>query len=248
MKKFLQLPLRKFLSVGIILLFFFLSSAWADSLIKKASPGEEKSALDKSLVLKKSEQEKILGQIRQKYSRAEAFSGRFTQKTTYVDTNETTLSMGRIWIQGPDKMRWEYKIPGKQLLVSDGKTIWYYTPDLNQVMLGKVKEIKEARVLVNLLAKLKPVQKGLQLELNRTSDRLAVKLQPQIEDKAPPFKSLEIIFSAADLMLKETRMEDLFANKIVITYKWESGPDPTLPAAHFSFIPPQGCDVMPLGQ
>ena len=75
-----------------------------------------------------------------------------------------------------------------------------------------------------------------------------VALLPLSDDKAPAFQNLKIIFAADSLMLKETRMEDLFANKIVITYKWKSGPDPALPAAHFSFQPPAGCDVMPLGQ
>jgi outer membrane lipoprotein carrier protein len=198
--------------------------------------------------MKKSEQEKILSRIRQKYSLKDAYAGSFTQKTTYTDSDETTLSTGRIWIQGPDKMRWEYQLPEKQLLVSDGQTLWYYTPDLNQVMVGKIKDIKEARVIVNLLAKLKAEPKNLKLHLSREDNLITVVLLPLDGDKAPAFQNLKIIFAADTLMLLETRMEDLFANKIVISYKWKSGPDPILPAAHFSFIPPAGCDVMPLGQ
>ena len=229
-----------------VCLSVFVRPGMADTLQK--SNAKENSAAVKSTVMENGKQEKILSRIRQKYSRKEAYMGSFTQETTYTDSNETTLSTGRIWIQGPDKMRWEYQLPEKQLLVSDGQTLWYYTPDLNQVMVGKIKDIKEARVIVNLLAKLKSEQKSLRLDLSRSGNLITVVLLPLSDDKAPAFQSLQIIFAADSLMLHETRMEDLFANKIVITYNWKSGPDPVLPAAHFSFIPPAGCDVMPLGQ
>lgn len=233
---------------AVILLLIFVPPVMADTLKKTDSIAKEKPAVVATSVMKKSEQEKILSRIRQKYSLEEAYVGSFTQKTTYTDSNETTLSTGRIWIQGPDKMRWEYQLPEKQLLVSDGLTLWYYTPDLNQVMVGKIKDIKEARVIVNLLAKLKSEPKNLRLDLSRSGNLITAALLPLSADKAPAFQSLKIIFAADTLMLKETQMEDLFANRIVIKYKWKSGPDPLLPAAHFSFIPPAGCDVMPLGQ
>ncbi|MCK5916547.1 MAG: outer membrane lipoprotein chaperone LolA, partial [Deltaproteobacteria bacterium] len=142
----------RLLPVSILLIFsaliFSAAGVMADVTKKTVPTADGKPAIAKKQPLKKSEQEKILGRIRHKYSQKESFSGRFTQKTTYTDSNETTLSMGKIWIQGPDKMRWEYQLPEKQMLISDGKTIWYYTPDLNQVMIGKVEDIKEARVLV----------------------------------------------------------------------------------------------------
>ena len=231
---------------AMFILFVFVSPVMAETLKKTDTTVKEKPAA--ATVIKKSEQEKILSRIRQKYSLKDAYAGSFTQKTTYTDSDETTLSTGRIWIQGPDKMRWEYQLPEKQLLVSDGQTLWYYTPDLNQVMVGKIKDIKEARVIVNLLAKLKSEPKNLRLDLSRSDNLITVVLLPLSNDKAPAFQNLKIIFTADTLMLRETQMEDLFANSIVITYKWKSGPDPVLPAAHFSFIPPAGCDVMPLGK
>lgn len=244
--------LIKFYFIGffaaIIMLLISASPIMAEMLKKTDSIAKEKPVVVAKAIMKKGEQEKILSQIREKYSLKDAYVGSFTQKTTYTDSNETTLSTGQIWIQGPDKMRWEYQLPEKQLLVSDGQTLWYYTPDLNQVMVGKIDDIKEARVIVNLLAKLKSEPKNLRLDLSRNDNLITVVLLPLSNDKAPAFQNLKITFAADTLMLQETQMEDLFANKIVITYKWESGPDPALPAAHFSFIPPAGCDVMPLGQ
>ncbi len=241
-------------SLCCFLTLFLMLSLFCASPLLAVSPKTNKPAAEKKLdanktqALSRSEQKKILALIRQKYSRKVVFSGRFTQKTIYADSNETTLSLGLIWIKGPDKMRWEYQSPEKQILVSDGKTVWYYTPDLNQVMIGKVNDIREARVLLDLMAKLKLEQKGFRLNLSRDRDLVVVTLTPLSGDQAPPFQSMAMVFSASDYSLVETRMEDLFANKIVITYNWESSSHPDLPGVDFSFTPPAGCDIMPLGR
>ena len=234
-----------FLWVFGLSLLIMVSAVVVEAVEKKSGPVAETAPAAK---IEKIDSESILAKIRWQYRKEEAFNGRFTQKTTYTDSNETTLSMGLIWIQGPDKMRWEYQIPEKQILISDGKTLWYYTPDLNQVMTGSVKEIKEARIIINLLSELKAQPKKFDLVVSEKNERIEVELSPLAGDQAPPFQNLKMIFSESSLTLIETRMVDLFANEIVITYKWQSGPDKALPLSHFTFVPPAGCDIMPLGQ
>ena len=236
------------IGLGSLLL---VSSVMAEPIKKSDLPETQKPVPAKIEEVKATEKintKKILARIREQYRKEQAFSGRFTQQTTYSDSNETTLSLGLIWIQGPDKMRWEYQLPEKQLLVSDGRTLWYHTPDLNQVMTGSVKDIKEARIIINLLSELKEQLKGFKLVVTKENQQIAVALSPLADDQAPPFQSLEMVFSESTLALIETRMVDLFANKIVITYKWKSGPDKALPLSHFTFVLPAGCDIMPLGQ
>ena len=237
--------------IGGLLSLILVVSAGAETSPKTGESTSKPLASEKIEKTEKSEKidsKSILARIRQQYRKELAYSGRFTQKTTYSDSNEITLSMGLIWIQGPDKMRWEYQIPEKQLLISDGKTLWYYTPDLNQVMTGSVKDIKEARIIVNLLSELKAQPDKFKLVVTKKSDRIEINLTPLAGDQAPPFQDLKMTFSASSYELAETRMVDLFANKIVITYKWQSGPEKTLPLSHFTFVPPVGCDIMPLGQ
>ncbi len=250
-KNFCRLIFQPSICVVGLASLLLVSSVGAEPVAEKSLSATETAIPAKTAAVKKAEKidsEKILAGIRQQYRKEQAFNGRFTQKTTYTDTNESTLSMGLIWIQGPDKMRWEYQIPEKQLLVSDGKTLWYYTPDLNQVMTGSVKEIKEARIIINLLSELKAQPEKFDLVITQKEERVTVELSPLAGDQAPPFQNLKMIFSASAYALIETQMVDLFANKIVITYKWQSGPDKALPLSHFTFVPPAGCDIMPLGQ
>ena len=42
-------------------------------------------------------------------------------------------SHGRIWVERPGRFRWQATEPYPQTVVSDGKQLWFYDPDLEQV-------------------------------------------------------------------------------------------------------------------
>ena len=60
-------------------------------------------------------------------------SGQFSQLT--LDSAGTNLqeTKGEMAVQRPGMFRWHTDAPAEQLLVSDGKKVWLYDPDLNQV-------------------------------------------------------------------------------------------------------------------
>ena len=39
---------------------------------------------------------------------------------------------GRLYLQKPGKFRWDYSEPSEQLILADGKQIWFYDKDLQQ--------------------------------------------------------------------------------------------------------------------
>jgi len=49
----------------------------------------------------------------------------------------TDTASGRLLIKHPGMMRWEYEVPDRQIIVSNGFQLWIYRPDDNQVMIGK---------------------------------------------------------------------------------------------------------------
>ncbi len=216
------------------------------SATRAAAAEGDTIAVTASSSLSPKEQEKFLEAVRARYRQPKLNSGRFTQTTIFADSSETQIASGRLWLQGPDKMRWEYLKPEKQLLVSDGVTIWYYTPDLNQVMTGAVKDVREARILVRLLSEVRPETEGMKLVCRRAGKRVLLSLSPLVAGGAP-FARMELVFNPATLELLESRMLDLFDNRIVITYRWDAVSAESWPRSRFRFVPPKGCDVMPLG-
>ena len=61
--------------------------------------------------------------------------------TTYIDINSKQDVKGKLLIKKPDKFFVHYKEPSEQLLISDGKLLWVYTPELKQVIKQDIKEV-----------------------------------------------------------------------------------------------------------
>jgi outer membrane lipoprotein carrier protein len=46
--------------------------------------------------------------------------------------NVLRSAAGRLYLQRPGKFRWDYSQPSEQLVLADGKQIWFYDKDLSQ--------------------------------------------------------------------------------------------------------------------
>jgi len=118
----------KFLSVlfSICLGLLFFSGAWAG---EDVAQGRKLSA----------ELENILARVETRYA-ATGFSGTFKQVSTLKAMQITDHASGKIFVKRPGKMRWVYEQPDRQIIISDGVSLWIYRPDDYQVMVGKAPE------------------------------------------------------------------------------------------------------------
>ena len=78
----------------------------------------------------------------------------FTQESSIASLDRTQQGSGRVTLRFERtsgetvpivKFRWEYDRPTRQEIVSDGKTMWVYIPDNNQVIQSDVSEVSRAR-------------------------------------------------------------------------------------------------------
>jgi outer membrane lipoprotein carrier protein len=74
------------------------------------------------------------------YGKMTDLKGEFTQSALNKSLNQTINAQGIVYLKKGGKLRWEYAEPTRQEIVSDGKTIWIYTPQLNQVNTGPAPE------------------------------------------------------------------------------------------------------------
>src|SRR5215472_294771 len=79
----------------------------------------------------------VVREIEAVYSRMTDLRADFTQTAFNKSLNQTIPAYGTVYLKKGGKLRWEYAEPTPQQIVSDGKTIWIYTPTLNQVNTGK---------------------------------------------------------------------------------------------------------------
>jgi outer membrane lipoprotein carrier protein len=76
---------------------------------------------------------RIVGAIQRHYQTTESFSADFVEEITPVGAPKRTRN-GVVYFQKPGRMRWEFMTPNKELVVSDGRTLYSYDPGLNQVV------------------------------------------------------------------------------------------------------------------
>jgi len=79
--------------------------------------------------------EDILTAIEQKYS-GKSFEASFTQISKLAALDITERASGRALFSHPGKMRWEYVEPERHEIITNGKLLWIYRPQENQVMQG----------------------------------------------------------------------------------------------------------------
>jgi outer membrane lipoprotein carrier protein len=60
------------------------------------------------------------------------WSADFTQTIDDGHGQVLRSAAGKIYLQKPGKFRWDYSQPSEQLILADGKQIWFYDKDLQQ--------------------------------------------------------------------------------------------------------------------
>ena len=63
----------------------------------------------------------------------DGFSAQFSQTVTDSDNNLLHQASGKLVFKQPGKFRWQVTAPEEELLLSNGKSLWWYNPFLEQV-------------------------------------------------------------------------------------------------------------------
>ncbi|VEN72978.1 Outer-membrane lipoprotein carrier protein [Candidatus Desulfarcum epimagneticum] len=106
--------------------FFFFALVFLFSSLSMAAPGDPGSPDSLHAVIER---------LEKKYAGA-SFSADFFQTSEIKALDIQDSARGRGYFKAPGKMRWEYDEPEKQLIVTDGRTLWIYHPKDRQVMTG----------------------------------------------------------------------------------------------------------------
>jgi outer membrane lipoprotein carrier protein len=160
---------------------------------------------------------------------------------TIEDASGKTLrsASGHLYLQRPGKFRWDYQKPAVQLVLADGKKLWFYDKDLQQ---ANVRDMDAT--LANTPAALLSGGAEIGSQFTITALPAAEGLEWfQLIPKHPDsdFQAVRIGFAKGELV----RM--LLADKLnqVTRLKFsEARRNVAIPADMFSFTPPPGVDVI----
>lgn len=167
-------------------------------------------------------------------------SGRaeFTQTVSSPDGARRKVSSGSFEFQRPDRFRFAYARPYEQLIVGDGRKVWIYDADLNQVSVRALSQAIGATPAALLAGA--ALERDFVLLAQPAQDGLDwVQATPRAKDGA--FQSMRIGFRGKELA--QVEILDSFGQRSRLQFsRYEA--NPALPESAFRFVPPKGADVI----
>ena len=165
--------------------------------------------------------------------------GDFTQTVTDKNGRVSQSASGVMLFARPDRFRWSYDAPYRQLIVGDGKRFWLYDEDLQQIT-TRALDASIGSSPAALLAGDNDLEKYFRLKDLPSSDGLEwVEALPRAKDST--FKSVRMGFSGSTPA--EMVLSDNFGQTTVLKFT-HLEKNPVIPAREFRFVPPKGVDVL----
>ncbi len=147
-------------------------------------------------------------------------------------------SSGIMYLKRPKLFRFETKTPIKQLIVADGKKLWLYDPDLEQVSVKSLQEAIANTPALILTGDLSSFERDYNIQYFKEDDNETFILLPKKEQN---FKSIKFVFENGEL--KEMLMLDQLDQKTHINFL-NLKLNKSIPEKLFRFQPPKGVDII----
>lgn len=178
-------------------------------------------------------------QLRDFVASVRSAEGEFEQVVTAQSGRRPQEASGSFAYARPGRFHWEYDRPYRQVLVGDGKTLWSWDPDLNQVTVRAIGEALGATPAAILFGS-GALDDNFELADAGERDGLAwAEARPKRTESG--FESLRI--GLAEGQLRRMEMRDHFGQTTVIRFT-RLRANPVLAEDRFRFEPPAGADVI----
>jgi outer membrane lipoprotein carrier protein len=118
----------------------------------------------------------VLKEVEKRYTGSQ-FSADFLQESTIKSMEITDFASGRLYVRYPGMMRWEYEKPERQVIITDGKKLWIYRPQDNQVMVGGAPVFFRDGKGASFLSDISLVRKKFNIQLARAEGEYLYELR-----------------------------------------------------------------------
>ena len=141
-------------------------NAFALALLLAASPAPAATPAAAAVSTSSPEAAALATKVQKTYNGLFDYNADFSQTITMKNAPAAgPKSTGHVWIKKGGKMRWEFVSPEKKTIVSDGKSLWMYDPEENQVIEQDHLEQSTSVTALNFLEGLGDVTKDFDVAL-----------------------------------------------------------------------------------
>ena len=166
-------------------------------------------------------------------------SADFEQQVVDREKKLVQRSRGSFTLQRPGRFRWSYAQPYAQLIVGDGKRVWIYDEDLNQVTVRAMAKALGSTPAA-LLAGAADVERAFELSDAGARDGLEwVEAKPR--EREAGFERIRLGLGTVGVQAME--LTDHFGQTTVLRFS-NIARNPRVDPDAFRFVPPKGADVL----
>ncbi|MGE3537285.1 MAG: outer membrane lipoprotein carrier protein LolA [Candidatus Tectimicrobiota bacterium] len=158
------------------------------------------------------ELEKLIDKVQQTYEHTKALTADFIQVATLSSLSRQQTSSGRVYIEKPHAIRWEYTQPDTQTILYDGTTLRIYTPKRRQLLQSPVDETNRQNVALLFLAGIGNLREAFEVTPLASSEaqRTYLMLTPRSEQAG--FSELHIAVNTQSYYVEKLLIHDSIGN------------------------------------
>ena len=179
-------------------------------------------------------------QLNHFFTQVTSLKGSFTQQVFSKKGKVIQNTSGLLYLYRPGKFRWIYKTPDPQVIVGDGKNIWLYDEDLEQVTIKPMTKSMSGTPIAILTRKQSPDSQFVVQEITTHVGGFNwFRLTPR--RKSNDFTLLEIGLDNNG-SIRQMNMFDKLGQKTIVRLNTKS--NVPISGNMFTFKPPAGVDVI----
>jgi len=185
----------------------------------------------------------IVVKLQGNYQAMKSYGAKFHQKARVKAYPMVQESSGDLFFKKPGKIRWNYEAPERQEIVSDGKTVWLYTPSLNQVMKTDFSTANQSKVASIFLSGMGNLNKDFDVSLEavlESANTYKIVLIPK--DRTDSVKSLVLTVDRISLHITSSELTDIYGNITTVSFT-DIRFDIEMDDSIFDFKPPAGVEI-----
>ena len=188
----------------------------------------------------------VVDSLQKNYDTTTDFVADFRQETEVKNLNRTLKASGKLSFKRPGKMHWLYEEPKGQFVLADGKHLYFYQPEQNQVIKSPLKNAFRGDIPLSFLLGLGNLKKDFNATLKASEENQHVlRLEPKGEAGGYSEILLGVSKASSDILWVSVRDA---ANNLTTLRFSNMRKGVGLKDNLFQVQIPKGADVVELGQ
>lgn len=177
------------------------------------------------------------------YARIHDLSADFVQVSQSKALGRREEERGRLYLERPGRMRFEYQVPEEKLFIAQGEDTWFYLPADNQVIEAPRNDLREAGVTALLLDGAPTFLEDYEVEKaddeKPAADEMALRFTPKAKRS---YRFAVVTVGVMDGYARRVTVEDNDGNRTEYSFE-RLRVNEGLPPGLFDFTPPKGAEI-----